>query len=167
MAIEDAVALAECLSYPNTAATTSNSHSRSGSDSTPDSPSSSSFSTPPDGSSAINLPSRLRAYQQIRQPRAFAVQARSRFMGDRYLLPDGPLQEMRDKVLLGWNWDMDRVNVEADMQKYRYEWVDVTPTADSSAGEWDDWIVGFDSVDYVSSDLHLSSTLHRRGDAVT
>jgi hypothetical protein len=81
MALEGAVALAECLSYCNTATPTSTSYARSSSDSTPDSTSSSSIATP-DGSSTIDIPSRLRAYQQIRQTRAFAAQAHSRFMGN-------------------------------------------------------------------------------------
>ena len=139
MAIEDAVAIAECLSYPEIATSSSGDSSDSTHSAT-----SSQKSIP-----SIDIPERLRTYQQIRQARAFTVQARSRFMGQHYLLPDGPHQKMRDKMMLNYGWDMNRIDVEVE-QKYRYEWVDVTPTTEATPEEWDDWIIAFDGVDYVS-----------------
>lgn len=70
-------------------------------------------------------------------------------MGERYLLPDGPHQQMRDEMMLNYGWNMNRIDVEVE-KKYRYKWVDVTPTTGATPEEWDDWIIGFDGVDYVS-----------------
>ena len=70
-------------------------------------------------------------------------------MGDLYLLEDGPHQKARDDVMLNYAWDMNRTDVEVE-KKYRYDWVDVTPTNETKPEEWEDWILGFDSVDYVS-----------------
>ena len=152
MAVEDAVALAECLSHSTGATGTS------GSSSTLPNGAKTSSSSASDCSTA-DLPSRLRAYQQIRQPRAFAVQARSRFLGGMYILPDGPQQEMRDQMVVKFSWDVNRVDVTADMQKYRCEWVDVMPTAESTPEEWEDWTVAFDGVEYVSSNVPCPSPL--------
>ena len=139
MAVEDAVAIAECLSRPDIATSSSGDSSDSTDSTTP------SLNL----GSSIDIQERLRAYQQIRQARAFKVQARSRFMGELYLLQDGPHQKMRDEMMLNYGWDMNRIDVEVET-KYRYEWVDVTPTTEATPKEWDDWIIGFDGVDYVS-----------------
>ena len=139
MAVEDTVAIAECLSHLKIATSSSGDSSGSNDSTTP----------PLQSRPSINIPERLRTYQQIRQARAFTVQGRSRFMGEHYLLPDGPHQKMRDKMMLNYGWDMNRIDVEVE-KKYRYERVDATPTSEATPQEWDDWIIGFDAVDYVS-----------------
>ena len=69
-------------------------------------------------------------------------------MGELYILPDGPQQEMRDQML-----KTSKLDTEPDPESQRFEWVDVMPTPETELGEWDDWIVGFDGVEYVS--LHF------------
>ena len=76
-------------------------------------------------------------------------------MGELYVLPDGPQQEMRDKMLSKYNWSADKEEVAPDPENHRFEWVDVMPTPETPLGEWEDWILGFDGVDYVS--IHANS----------
>lgn len=118
MAVEDSVALAECLAF-----------------------------TPP-VATQISLKDRLKAYEEVRYARAYALQKRSMDQGRMYSLEDGPKQQGRDKALRAYRDSVEKTQTEKP--KREMEWFRDVPESDASFAEWDEWFLNFDAAQFVS-----------------
>lgn len=88
-----------------------------------------------------DIPQVLKAYQEIREPRCKLVQTWSSTQGDRTHIPDGPVQEQRDKLFKEHNAWVPRPPWDGVH-------VDELPTIESPT--WTSWLQGHDAVAFVS-----------------
>lgn len=114
MALEDAVALAQCLERAK---------------------------------SSSEIPSVLKAFQEIRQERCKRVQQWSAMKGSRATLEEGPEQRKRDRCIMAANaWISSQI----------WDGVHIDETPELEAPTWKAWLCGHDAADYVGHDCYKS-----------
>ncbi len=91
-----------------------------------------------------DIPSVLRAFQEIRQPRCKRVQEWGAIKGRRATLPDGLEQEKRDK-----NFGLFKAWINANP----WDKVHVDELPELESGNWKAWLKGHDEVYFVGQFL--------------
>jgi 2-polyprenyl-6-methoxyphenol hydroxylase-like FAD-dependent oxidoreductase len=92
-------------------------------------------------STTNDIPKVLKAYQEIREPRCKLVQTWSSTQGKRVTIPDGPVQEQRDKRFGTQN---------AWIPHPPWDGVQIDELPELDSPYWAAWLSGHDAVAFVS-----------------
>lgn len=96
---------------------------------------------------SAEIPSVLKAFQEIRQERCKRVQEWSAIKGSRATLEEGPEQCKRDRCIMAAN---------AWISSQAWDGVHIDETPELEAPNWKAWLCGYNAADYVGRECYKS-----------